>query len=199
MATRAPRATTKKLNAVTKRLLGHYTERKRREAKQKKERDSFFDLLTSRVEADKSLAQKTIALPELFFTEPAAYVETYHPEWRILAVDDKTDGETGEVISVVVLLEERPELKAATWINDAIGMVFAKQVRQGSAMLDDDRLMLEDPWLYNDLLERVWQIKPLDDLDGDTLSRLQPYLYRGKPTVALQAPRPATEEELAGS
>lgn len=197
MAGRA-KATTHKINAVTKRLLGHYTAKKDRESKQKKYQKEFFGLLTElvRVDPETTLARKTVEVPEYYFEYPETYAETYYPEWNVMIVDTTRDKD-GKPEAITVTLEENPEYKAATWVNAAIGVLFAKQVRMGSPMLDDERLLDQDPWLYNDLMERTWQLKPLGELDSDTLSKLQTYVYRGKPTLALQSPREATQEELA--
>jgi hypothetical protein len=39
-------------------------------------------------------------------------------------------------------------------------------------------------------------LRPLDSLDADTLAALSEYIYEGKPTVKLAAPRKAKAEEL---
>lgn len=47
-----------------------------------------------------------------------------------------------------VILIENPDLKPFAYVNEADGQVYARQVSQGSAMLDDEALAAADPELY---------------------------------------------------
>jgi hypothetical protein len=54
-----------------------------------------------------------------------------------------------------VILIERPDLKPFTFVNEEDGMVYQRQVTQGSPMLDDERLETENPDLYKRVTEVV--------------------------------------------
>ncbi len=96
-----------------------------------------------------------------------------------------------------VTLEEDPTLRPYTYISSD-GMVYSRQVVSGSPMLDDERLRDEDPELWEAIThipqERV--MKPLEELSDDQLAALSDFMYSGKPTVKLGAPRKAKPEEL---
>jgi hypothetical protein len=189
------KATTQKINAVTKRLVGHYRAQKERKAKLEKERNEFFELLTELVKGTQVLAQKTVEIPEYWYGDARAYLTKWHADWRLIEFDIEQD-EMGEVVKVTAILEEDPECKAATWVNEKIGIFFAKQVRAGQITLDDEWLMEEDPWLYNDLLQLVFQIKPMDEWSTEEAVAAERYIYRERSKPALQQPRQATPEEL---
>lgn len=191
----AKRATTQKINAVTKRLFGHYNAKKERENKQKLNQQEFFDLLTELVQETQTLARKTVEIPEYWRGNPQKYVAQWYPDWVIVDYVCSEDDEDDDLV-VAAIIEEDPACKAATWVNEKIGTFFAKQVRVGQIMLDDEWMQEEDPWLYNDLLERVWQLKAMDEWTTEQAVAAEKYIYRERSKPALQKPRPASPEEL---
>lgn len=118
-----------------------------------------------------------------------------HPLWEI---EERPLGTLDGTYHVV--LTENPDLKAFTYVNVDDGMVYSRQISQGSLMLDDERVQLVDPALWEEIIyELPWgavTVRPIETLPAEIVARLQKYMYTGKPTVKLAAPRKAKPEEL---
>lgn len=99
-----------------------------------------------------------------------------------------------------VALEENPAYRSFQYVNEDDGMIYQKTVVEGSAILDDDRIKEEDPEFWEEIsfVPTDRQLKPLEELSSTQLAKLAEYMYAGKPTVKLTAPRKAKEEELNG-
>ena len=77
-------------------------------------------------------------------------------------------------------------------------MVFSRSAKKGEPTLDDEELQEKEPDLWDEITEEVRVPKEWEDLSPEQISRIQPYLYRKAPTMQLNAPKRATEEDLNG-
>jgi hypothetical protein len=133
-------------------ILGEiYYIRKDAEDEQKILRTDFF--LAAAIEnASKKLARKTVVTPASVQTseEASAYAELYYTGWKIVENDDVRK----------VIIEEDPDFLPYSIVvpidggvidakgKEHPGYVITKSIVSGSAMLDIDRLQIEDPELY---------------------------------------------------
>jgi hypothetical protein len=186
----------KSLKTITKRLLSSHKAKTTAEGKLKKNRSEFFERATEECSDESTLARKTVEIwgPP---SQHQEYIEREYPGWIIIEGKELEDS-TNEDEHYDVIIQENPELKPFKFVHPELGMVFERQVRQGSVMLDNERLKYEDPELYKRVTEEVRVPVDFDTLDEDTVAAVQQYVFRGKPTVALPAPRKAKEEELSG-
>lgn len=186
----------KSLKTITKQLASRHKRKNKAESDLKKSRGEFFERATEQC-VDETLARKTIRLVADDQAMVEAHIEREYPGWVIIQTRE-TDPEDGDVSAAwEAIIEEDATLKPYKYVNPELGLVFERQIRQGSVMLDDERLKEEQPELYEKITEETRVVKDFDTLDEDTVAAVQPYVYRGKPTVALPAPRKAKEEELA--
>lgn len=181
----------KTLASVTKRLGRRYDKWKDAERLKKESQQDFFELATVEVNKDESLARKTVYVyGEL--KEAREHIAQYHPGW-IVETYQHSD-QVGDEIAFVLV--EDPQYKPYKYVNRDLGLVFEREIRQGSVTLDDERLRKEDPELWQRVTQETRVLKDLDELDEEDTADLQRYVYRDKPRVALRQPRKATEEEL---
>lgn len=184
----------KTLETVTERLGKQYDRWKKYEGKKDEEKLDFFELATAQ-ESAKTLATQRVVLSRPLSEEDArAYLAKYYPRWNIATLG-YSDGNITRA-----LLVEDPKLKTTSFVNPRDGRVYTRQVDNGPAMLDDERLLAEDPDLYAKVtIKTPWGdpvLWPLDQLPDATLAQVQKYIYTGKPRVKLAAPRKAKPEEL---
>ncbi len=100
--------------------------------------------------------------------------------------------------SYLVLLKENAKYKSFTFVNKDDKRVWTKQVVDGSPYVDEDALQAADPKLWERITVPVRELKPLEELDPDDLARLESFVYPGKSTEKLAAPRKAKADELEG-
>lgn len=185
----------KSLVTVTERLGKRYDRWKKSETSKNETKDEFFELAIAQ-EAAKPLATQTVAIsPSLPRDEARAYLAKYYPRWTI-----KGEKETDGMVSGAVL-EENPEFKTSTFVNPRDGRVYTRQVDNGPAMLDDERLREEDEYLWKRVtIDTPWGERvlwPLDKIPESLQTQLQKYIYHGTPKVKLAPVRKAKPEELS--
>lgn len=185
--------------ALTQVLGVHYADWKFAEKEKNRYKDEFFKRCTEQAAEDPD-ALEEILVTSLAWTEEEAIkrAEQYHPRFK---VDDLRLTDPGDDIGTWdVIMIERPQYKAASFINTTDRLVYQRQVVAGSATLDDERLLAENAQLHEEVtFELPWGariVRPLDSLAPEYLSLLSDYIHEGKPTVKFPAPRPATDEEL---
>jgi hypothetical protein len=183
------------MQEVTTDLGVHYRAWKDNEKAKDKDKARFWSLITAEASTSFPLDEALFEVVGAGLTEQQARerAEKYNPRFAVDMIREVEDG--WEAIMV-----ERPEFVPYTFVNVEDGMVYQRQVVPGGQLLDDDRMREEDPDLYEEVtFELPWGdriVRPLDALDPRTLADVQGYIYRGKPSVKLPAPRKATEEEL---
>jgi hypothetical protein len=184
------------LDALTLELGHHYAEWKRQEKEKNSRKDEFFQRVTELCR-EREPEEKLVTTGSwgIGMSEDKAIrrLEKYHPRF---AVDEIRPTDEGfEAIMV-----ERPEFMPFVYVNVEDGMVYQRQVVDGPVLVDDTRLRDEDSELWEIVTFTLpWGdtiVRPLEDLEPADIADLQPYMYRGKPTVKFPAPRKATEEEL---
>lgn len=173
----------------------HYKAWKSNEALKDADKKRFFALITKLCASDYEPDQILVAVTNvLTLDEASARAEKYNPRY---CIDESREAENG----FEFIMLERPEFMPFLYVNVADEMVYQRQVTDGSQVLDDDRLQVEDPGLYKAVtFELPWgvrMVRPFDSLTPEQLGAISDYIYRGKPTVKLPAPRPAKDEELA--
>ncbi len=149
-------------------------------------KEHFFRVATQALIYE-TLAEKVVEVKAK--DEPAArdLISKRYPAWVIDQVREATKLGYYEAI-----IQENPELMSYTFEHD--GRVWQRQVSSGTPYVDDERLQAEDPELWEEITfvpEPERQLRPLDELAPDLLARLQEYIFEGKPTVKLAAPRNA--------
>lgn len=191
-----------------------YFARKELERIQADLRLSFFEEAT-RSFGDKNLARQSVIIPPDRSEDPTAYVSQYYPEWTVLDVGDPDINGT-----IRVAIQENPEFKPYTQVakrdpweildevnpKTVYGYVITRSIVAGSMLLDDDRLKLINPKVYEQVTE--WEnasfisrlgyaesrlkkvgwprvVKDLDDFTPREIESIKPFLYQKKPTVKL--------------
>lgn len=168
--------------------LGEVDAQEKEAKKEKTElRAKFFELATEKA-AQEPLAERYAVVPAENEEQARERIARYYSGFRIDAIREVTGVGDWEAILV-----EDPELKPFS--VEVEGKVYQRQIRSGSVLLDDERLKEEDLELYESITTQVTVVKPLDDLDQDTLAKLSDYIYTGKPSVALPAPKEVRENE----
>ena len=177
----------------------------------------------------KELARKTVQIPEDIDADGAdAYVEKYFPGYRFVSNKDRS-----------YLIEDDPDFKPYTLVIpldpwtvmvkdeevEVFGYVIIKEVRSGTPQIDDARMKLADPGLYDavtrpqgydwifamlsdfsvearevdDMIQQRlpsdWPVELRDDLTPEEVEEIRPYTYEGKKTLALKV-RYAKESEV---
>lgn len=187
------------LAEVTTNLGGDYVHWKYYEDHKKISQAKFFELATAEF-GDDDLAEKLVTV----FAEDEAQARkraaAHNPGWH---VDDlrETDRQPSRPPAVWdVILVEDASLKPFTYVNKEDGQVYKRSVRKGSLWLDEEYLKELDPDLYEEIVFRTpWGaeiIPPLETLSAKLTGRLQGFIFQGKPSVSLTAPRAAKPEEM---
>lgn len=183
--------------AETYRQYKEFDTRLNGESKSKKNRKSglkeeFFDEATKA--SATTLAEKTtLILKEDAPDDESARIEAArrYPGWTVESV--KYDGPG---MMWRIRIKEDPRYKPFTYVDEANGLVWTRQISAGSAEYDIDKLQREDPELWERVskLERV--PKALESLPSEDLTKVQRYIYPGTPKVSLAAPKKAKPEDL---
>lgn len=180
------------LNAVTEQLAKAYESWKSGEKAKNKLRDEFFEAVNTTI-SEGSLAEKYASVHAPDEASARDRLKKQYPAWT---VDEIRSGK-GDLWEAV--LTEDPAFVSFTYVNKELKVVFQKQVSSGSIYIDDERLAEEDPELYDEVTyvpEPERQLKDLESLPPHVLAKLADYIYEGRPTVKLAAPRKAKDEEL---
>lgn len=185
------------------------------------EKKKFFKACTEAIEADRTLAQQTIEIPDYGQGDIEAYVAKWHPGWRI--VEGKAE---------TAIIEEDPSLQKHVYVNQEDGQVYQRNIKEDTPQLDDELLRSKDSdlweqitcpakqytWLMefrdwvegnaikrlvDDFMDAVDQgdereLRPLDDLSDEELDAISEYVVPGKLSTRLEPPREAKPEELDG-
>lgn len=155
-------------------------------------KDDFFEAVEEMFR-EQNLAEKFVTVHAESEADAREILAKQNPDWvvgRVLSLED------GRYEGLII---ENAAYQPFSFVNPDDGMVYSKQVVAGQVFVDDERLKSEDPDLYEQVTyvpepERV--LKDLDDLPAHVLAKLSEYIYQGRPTVKLAAPRRATDEEL---
>lgn len=139
------------------RLDGQDKKKKNRETGIKEE---FFDIAAEEV-AKATLARKTIMVEARTLEEAEVEAKRRNPRWLVVSGVAKFQ-DTTPPTHWKILLEENPFYKEFTYVNQTLGKVFTRQVVDGSASLDDEKLRQEDVELW----KRVTEIDNIDFIRG---------------------------------
>lgn len=216
---------TEELRDVTAKLGMDYKQWKEGEKAKNKAREEFFKLATQAIPA---LEERVVTITADSEEAAREEIERIYPRHRLDDIRPLSPGASDWEAIII----ENPALRKFTYVNPSDGMVYERQVSDGSPGLDDERLKAENPDLYarvttvpnEDWIKDVMYhcgvvtinvdeefnkylrtldgapertLRDLDSLEDKDLAELADYIYEGKPTVKLAAPRPAKEEELA--
>lgn len=147
-------------------------------------RKQFFEAITKEFSED-DLAEDLVVVDAETEEEAQRQAESKYPTYTVEAARKHPDAEG----KFEVIIRERPEYKSFSISVD--GEIWQRQIVIGSPVIDEARLMDEDPELYEQVTtvptERV--MKPLKDIDDVALARLQKYVSPGKVTQKLPAPK----------
>jgi hypothetical protein len=214
------------IEEVTSKVKLSHAAKKEEEKELSEARDEFFAAATERLE-QQPRATRTIIVPTsaggkilASNEEVESYVHKYHPEWKIISIEDEP---------FRVLVEEDPAWMKYTYISEDRKTVFQRGITQASDYLDDDSLRQDDPdlWLRvttspeEDLLWKLakevggenmaWNVrqfctehrdeflrllKPFDKLSEDDYVAVQQYIVPGALSYRLESPRKPKPEEL---
>lgn len=186
------------LHDIAYRLGRTYAAWKNAENEKNEARKDFFRAATDSFQID-DLAERVVTIP-VPPDQAREYCAKHYPEWMIVEHPSLVSGGLSkDSTSCEVILREDPAYKPFVYIDYEAGMVYQRQLSQGSPMLDDERLKKEN----HDLYERVTfipepqrELRPFEELEPMDLADLRPYIYYNRPTVKLAAPRKARTEEL---
>lgn len=179
------------LKSVTEKLAEAYSDWKSGEKAKNKLRDEFFAAANEEIKSG-NLAEKYASVDAPDEASARDRLKKQFPAWEIEEI--RNDKNLWEAVLV-----ENPDFVPFTYVNKELGVVFQKQVSSGSVYIDDERLAEDDPDLYEEVTyvpEPERQLKDLESLPPNVLAQLADYIYEGKPTVKLTAPRKAKDEEL---
>ncbi len=155
-------------------------------------KDRFFELATEACQ-EQDAPEHYAEMQATDEAEARLRFERYYPRHYVDALRKGS-------VRYEAILRLKPEYQSFTYINVNDGHVYQRQVTKGSVVLDDERLLAENPQLHEEVTyELPWGdriVRPLDTLDTTYLSLLNEYLHEGKPSVKLAAPRLAKEQEL---
>ncbi len=112
---------------------------KANEIKQKAQ-ESFFNALTQILET-KVLKQQIVDKKYDDLTAQE-FIDRYYPGWRILHTQDN-----------LLTIEEDPKYLKNIFVNKEDGRVYGRTVAQSSQQLDNERLIVENPDLWNQITE----------------------------------------------
>jgi hypothetical protein len=190
------------LDTTTAYLHFDYAEWKTYEKEKNADKDCFYEL------ADEELAKEPVAenydcmviLDGDTEGDVLDRIRRFNPGWDIS--EHRLSDADNERYEVEAILVEDISLKPFTYVNRELDppMVFKRSVSAGSPMLDEVFLQRADPKLWEEVsFETPWGeriMPPLTVLDSKLVSRIQKYIYNGKPKVSLSPPREAKTEEL---
>ena len=173
--------------------LGHnYAHWKKYETAKNASKDEFFALADDRVTSERGLAVKTFTFTAHGAVGARLRAERHNPGW-IIDILRETDEEGVWEASLV------EDARYQAFSIDVDGFTYARQISRGSTMVDDEWIEEENPELFKEVtFELPWGERvmvPLENLRQEVLSRLRKYIYTGKPTVKLAAPKKVKEEE----
>lgn len=220
------------IEEVTAKVKEHHAGKKDEEKELAEARDEFFAAATERLE-QQPRATRTIIVPTSFQgriiasnEEVETYVHRYHPEWKIISIEDEP---------FRVLVEEDPAWMKYTYVSEDRKTIFQRNVVQATEELDDAALREEDPELWlrittspeEQLLFQfakevdgesgvdyemiAWELRkfctnhrdeflrllrPFDTLSEEDFTAVQKYIVPGKLSYRLESPRKPKPEEL---
>lgn len=179
------------LNQITSELGKNYKSWKQAEKSKNKAKDQFFAAVTQELEQD-TPAQIIQTIKAKSDYEARDVAAKKYPTYIVLTLDEPEEG------IFKVTLEEDVTMRPFIYVNAEDGMVYQRQVVEGSSLLDDDRLREENPRLWEEIthIPNELVMKPLEDLSDSQLESLREFMYSGRPVVKLAAPRKAKPEEL---
>lgn len=212
------------LTDVTRQLGTHYLSWKEFETSKNECKNRFFEAVTEKIRNEWVPVEKYAICDALSEAEARKELERMHSGWLIDTIRENPDAQgeweaimvedpelkaftyvnpedgmvyTRQVVSGSPTLDderlkaEDPDLwREITYVPhfDAIIGVMYEFGVDGVQMDKFDRL-----W---DICEGPRLLRPLDELPPETAAKLQRYVYIGRPTVKLSAPRKAKPEEL---
>jgi hypothetical protein len=178
-----------KLEEITKELGLAHSRAKEWDKTKTQYRAEFFKIAT---ESHETLAEKIVNVDAETLSDAILQAEKLYPTWTPLSATEVENG-------FDVRIKENPEYMPFTFVNHEDGMVYQKQVASGAVMFDDERSKQDHPMLYEVVThvpEPKRELRSLDDLSDEQIAIIQDYIYEGKPTIKLAAPRKAKEDEL---
>jgi hypothetical protein len=178
-----------KLEEITKELGLAHSRAKEWDKTKTQYRAEFFKIAT---ESHETLAEKIVNVDAETLSDAILQAEKLYPTWTPLSATEVENG-------FDVRIKENPEYMPFTFVNHEDGMVYQKQVASGPVMFDDERFKQDHPMLYEVVThvpEPKRELRSLDDLSDEQIAIIQDYIYEGKPTIKLAAPRKAKENEL---
>lgn len=208
------------LEYCTSRLGESYTKWKDGEKKKETERKTFFEL------ADEALIEGDVPQTQVTTVygptreDAEARVALHHADSDLIDLEPKGEGWW------IASIKQKPEFLPYSFANKRDGQFYSRRITPGSTHLDNELLIELDLDLYlrtteyqgepmfrellGDHTEEAYEaiefyceqhdiprvLKPFERISPEDLAKLQPYMYIGKPKVALNAPRKAKPEDF---
>lgn len=179
------------MSQVTKKLGQSYRQWKESEKEKNRLRDEFFRVATEACQ-EETPAQVVEQVEAQDEEECLRSAQRRFPRHKVLDVREVSEGQWN------VILEENPELKEFSYVNEEDGQVYQRIISEGAPSLDDEGLKEEQPGLWEAITQEVTrrELRPLEELTPEQQAALRPYLTMPKPQTRLGAPRRAKPEEL---
>lgn len=133
--------------SVVKDLAPAYFTLKKSEKDKDKYRKEFFAAITKWVKENEDLAERIVEVEAPHEDAAIGYVEKYYPQWMFEEI--RHHPEKDGWYEVIIL--ENPEYHPYTITFD--GKEWGRQVASGSTLIDDDRIVEEDPNLWLEITE----------------------------------------------
>lgn len=166
-----------------------------------------------------TLARRTVEIPE-WVEDPDEWVATWHPGWRIdpeAVLKETWKVQIEEIPSLKKFIHINAEdgkvyirntVQGAPSLDDQLLMSQDPALWERVSMPDPSYALLWEfsKWAGGDIIHETVAIylktqaprilRPLEELDEETLQALQPYIAPGPLSVKMEAPRKAKPEEL---
>ena len=152
-------------------------------------RKKFFEIAN---QSEDTLAEKIVFVEAESLADAIEEAEKKHPDWTPLSGTQTENG-------FDVRLQENVNFKPFSFANPDDGMVYQRQIAAGPIMFDDERFEKDHPAIYyavTHVPEPKRELKPFEELSDEQVAIIQDYIYEGKPTIKLAAPRKIKEDEL---
>lgn len=174
---------TNSLDEVTRQLGEAYRDWKKWEEAKNRFKEEFYELANASL-IELGLMERVVRYPGSL-EKARERALAHNPGWKLL--EGERQNTFGEWVFVMV---EDPTYKPFAYETE--GVKYAREIRRGTVLIDDEWMQEEDPDLYKLVtFELPWGeriMRPLERM-GELLPALQRYIYNDKLKVTLAPPR----------